>query len=465
MNYHLLPFTFSRISNHEVLVNELGDMIISPNGTVSKLVNREPIDGELFKSLAANFFVSDTQIPALSDVYAMRLREKKRFLDQFTALHIFVLTLRCNQNCVYCQASSCNEDCSSVTMSRHTMKKSVELMFRSPSPYLTMEFQGGEPSLEPDLLRYGIELAEEINKTEQRNINYVLCTNCVNLTDEVLDICKKYKVLISSSLDGPATLHNTNRGKKVSYEKVVAGFKKARAVLGDDQVSALMTTSELALDYPCEIVDEYNRLGFSSIFLRALNPYGLATNNPDWSVYTDRFIDFYKKALEHIIDLNKKGIFFIEEYAAIILKKMITPFTAGFVDLQSPAGIINSVLVYNYDGYVYASDESRMLAEFNDFTFRLGNVNEPYEKIVYGKAAKNAARHWANEALAGCSDCGVRAYCGADPVRNHSTQNDLYGYRPTSLLCRKNKAIIEYIISLIVERYEEVMPIFKSWLI
>ncbi len=465
MNYHLLPFTFTRIKDHEVLVNELGDMIVSPIGTVFKLVNREPIDNELFKSLSANFFISETAIPVLADVYALRLREKKRFLDQFTALHIFVLTLRCNQNCVYCQASSCNEDCSSVTMSKHTMKKSVDLMFKSPSPYLTMEFQGGEPSLEPKLLRYGIELAEEINKTEQREINYVLCTNCVDLTDEVMDICKQYKVMISSSLDGPAFLHNTNRGKKDSYERVVAGFERARSILGHDQVSALMTTSELALNYPIEIVDEYRRLGFRSIFVRALNPYGLATTNPDWSVYTDRFIDFYKTALDYIIELNKQGTFFIEEYAAIILKKMITPYTTGFVDLQSPAGIINSVLVYNYDGYVYASDESRMLAEFNDFTFRLGHIDEPYENIVYGRAAKNLSKYWSNEALAGCADCGVRVYCGADPVRNHSTQNDLYGYRPASLLCRKNKAIIEYIISLIIERYDEVMPIFKSWLL
>lgn len=465
MNYHLLPFTFSRISNHEVLVNELGDMIVSPNGTVEKLVHRQPIDEDLFKTLAANFFVSESQIPALSDVYAMRLREKKHFLDQFTSLHIFVLTLRCNQNCVYCQASSCNEDCSSVTMTKQIMRRSVELMFKSPSPHLTMEFQGGEPSLEPGLLQYGIELAEEINKTEQREIKYVLCTNCVRITDEVMDICKQYKVLISTSLDGPEFLHNTNRGKKDSHQKVVAGINKARAELGDDQVSALMTTSELALDYPCEIIDEYVRLGFTSVFIRALNPYGLATDNPDWERYTERFIEFYKKAFEHILDLNKNGTFFIEEYAAIILKKMITPFTAGFVDLQSPAGIINSVLVYNYDGYVYASDESRMLAEFNDYTFRLGNVNETYENIVYGKAAKRAAQHWSNEALAGCADCGVRAYCGADPVRNYSTQNDMYGYRPTSLLCRKNKAIIEYIISLMIERYDEVMPIFKSWLL
>ena len=47
----------------------------------------------------------------------------------------------------------------------------------------------------------------------------------------------------------------------------------------------------------------------------------------------------------------------------------------GYVDLQSPSGLGLSVLVYNYDGDVYASDEGRMLAEVGDKTFRLGNVH------------------------------------------------------------------------------------------
>jgi len=158
-------------------------------------------------------------------------------------------------------------------------------------------------------------------------------------------------------------------------------------------------------------------------------------------------------------------VFIIEDFAAIILRKMLTPYTTGFVDLQSPAGIINSVLVYNYDGYVYASDESRMLAEQGDFSFRLGSVNDCYTDIVHGEKAQQCAKVWANESLAGCSDCGIRIYCGADPVRNYSTQGDSYGYRPKSLLCKKNKAIIEYLISLIINRYDEVMPIFRNWLL
>ena len=225
-----------------------------------------------------------------------------------------------------------------------------------------------------------------------------------------------------------------------------------------------MTTSELALDYPKEIVDEYVNDGFTDIFLRALNPYGLASDNEDWDKYNERFITFYKEALEYIIEKNKQGIFFREDYATIILRKMLTPYTTGFVDLQSPAGTVNSVLIYNYDGYVYASDESRMLAENGDFTFRLGKISDKYEDIVYGEKVRNMGKIWANEALAGCSDCPIRAYCGADPVRNHSTQGDMYGFRPSSFVCKKNKAIIEYIISLMIEREDEVMPIFRSWL-
>jgi His-Xaa-Ser system radical SAM maturase HxsB len=277
-------------------------------------------------------------------------------------------------------------------------------------------------------------------------------------------LCKEYSIQISTSLDGPEYIHNNNRGKKDSYTKVTSGIQRAREAVGHTNVNALMTTSTLGVNYPIEIVDEYVKLGFNSIFLRALNPYGLASENDNWEAYTDKFIEFYKKALLHIIELNKNGIFFVEEFASIILRKILTPFTTGFVDLQSPAGLINSVLVYNYDGYVYASDESRMLAEYGDYTFRLGHVSDTFAQIVSGAKAKEIAKIWSNEVLAGCSDCALKVFCGADPVRNYSTQGDMYGHRPTSLLCKKNKAIIEFILSLIIEQGESVMPIFKNWL-
>lgn len=463
--YNLLPFRFERLNGKEILVNEVGDFLIVPEGTARRIAYKEIGKGEeLYKDLTAGYFISETTISELIDLLAVRLRTKKAFLNNFTTLHIFVLTLRCNQNCIYCQASSheCHE--SVYDMAQETMVKAIDLMLKSPSPSLTMEFQGGEPSLLPELLRFALETTKQKNIEHLKEITYVLCTNCINLTDDILNICFNYKVLISTSLDGFEALHNHNRGKSDSYSHVVAGINKARTVLGFDRISALMTASEESLKYPEEIINAYLENGFHSIFLRPLNPYGLATKYANWSEYYDQFINFYKEALNCIIELNSTGIFFIEEFTTLILRKILTPFSIGFVDLQSPSGIINNVIVYNYDGHVYASDESRMLAEHSDFTFRLGHVSDQYDSLFYGEKAQKIALIWANETIAGCSDCAFMTYCGADPVRNYSTQGDMYGFRPTSSFCKKHKQIIQHLFSLIIEREDEVLPIFKRWI-
>lgn len=390
--YCLLPFQFEKIGEQELLVNELGDFIFAPIGTVERIINRQLNKQEdIYKDLIVNFFISEHPIPELIDNMATRLRTKKAFLDSFTSLHIFVLTLRCNQNCIYCQASSKESSETKYDMNEECLFKAIDLMFQSPSHSITMEFQGGEPSLPFLLLQKAVERAVELNEKYKKQITYVLCTNSVNLTEEILCLCKEYNILISTSLDGPAFIHNHNRGKTDSYKRVIEGISKARNYLGTDRVSALMTTSELSLNYPKEIIDNYLSNGFNSIFLRPLNPYGLALNNTSWDLYFENFVTFYKLALNYIIDINIRGDFFVEEFTAILLRKMLTPFTTGFVDLQSPAGIINSVVVYNYDGYVYASDESRMLAEYHDYTFRLGYVTDKYENLFYGKKAQQIA--------------------------------------------------------------------------
>lgn len=173
---------------------------------------------------------------------------------------------------------------------------------------------------------------------------------------------------------------------------------------------------------------------------------------------------FYRQALEYIFEINKRGEFFIEGFTATIMKKIITPYPIKFVDLQSPSGIINNVIVYNYDGYVYCSDESRMLAECGDYKFRLGKITDSYEDIFYGEKAQRLSKIWATEHIAGCSDCAFQQYCGADPVRNYTNQGDPYGHRPSSLFCKFHKAVFEYLFDLIDDRGDEILPIIRNWI-
>jgi len=104
----------------------------------------------------------------------------------------------------------------------------------------------------------------------------------------------------------------------------------------------------------------------------------------------------------------------------------------------------------NYDGDVYASDESRMLAEVGDYTFRLGNVLEDdYESIFFGETMQTISAAACNESLAGCSDCAYQTYCGADPVRRWRTQHDIFGNRTSDGYCKKNMSIIKSLLQLV----------------
>jgi His-Xaa-Ser system radical SAM maturase HxsB len=468
-HYYLLPFKFHRLNNgREVLVNEVGDYLIVPSGTSAKIVNREiEKSNDLYPSLISNFIISEKKIPDLIDVLATRYRTKKSFLDNFTALHIFVVTLRCNHSCHYCQVSRVTEKKNEFDISIENLEAGIQHMFKTPSPSITMEFQGGEPLLAFDKVQYGVERALELNKAYNKELSFVICTNATVISEDILDFCKSNDILISTSLDGPENIHNPNRPKSgaKSYELVIEGIEKMRNVLGHDRVSALMTTTLLSLEHPVEIINEYIHNGFSSIFLRPISPYGFALKNPQRNNYqAEKFLDFYKKGLDYILSLNKEGHFFVEDYTTVILKKILTSFPIGYVDLQSPAGMINNVIVFNYDGFVYATDESRMLAENGDFTFRLGHVQDSYSSLYYGDKAKRFSEHWANESLAGCSDCGYQSYCGADPVYHYADQGDLEGYRPNSAYCKKNMGIIDHIFELIDKEGETVLPIFYSWI-
>ena len=470
-DYFLLPFRFQWINDQkEVIVNEVGDFLILPTGTVKRIVhkNLNPIeDQELYADLISGFFISEETISPLIDILATRYRTKKSFLDNFTGLHIFVITLRCEHTCQYCQVSRVSQDQHSFDMSFNHIEKGIELMMRSPNPHVTLEFQGGEPLLAFTSVQYAVERTKELAAIYNKTVTFVLCTNLALINETILNYCKDNNILISTSLDGPEFIHNHNRrrSEKNSYDLAIKGIKHSRDVLGYDRVSALMTTSPLSLQYPIEIVDEYYKQGFRDIFLRPISPYGYATKNFLQNKFEiEKFLEFYKIALDRILEYNFNGKIFIEDYAKIILQKILTPFPIGYVDLLSPAGIINNVIVFNYDGKVYASDESRMLAEMNDFTFQLGDLEtNSYEEIFYGSKAQNIAKYWSNEALAGCSECGFQAYCGADPVRNYSTQGDIYGYRPSSAHCIKNMEIIRYLFEL-MDKNKDIVKIFYNWI-
>ncbi len=467
-NYHLLPLRFhSKSDGRTILTNLVGEYHVAPRETFEKLVSRKLTaeDPDYLDLKSKHFFFEETDKVSL-DLLALKLRTKVSNLSQFTSLHIFVVTLRCEHSCPYCQVSRQSEDKGAFDMTEALAEASLDLVFKSPSPAIKIEFQGGEPLLNFGLIKHIVKLAKSRNEHFKKNLDFVIATNLALIDQDVLQFCKDNGVHISTSLDGPEDLHNKNRPRpgRNSYEKTIEGINKARLELGRDQVSALMTTTEASLSRVKEIIDEYLRQGFQGIFLRHLSPYGFAIKTKSFASYsTDRWLNFYEDGLLYIIELNKAGIKFQEYYASTILKRILTSQEPGYVDLMSPAGIGIAAVVYNYDGSVHPSDESRMLAEMGDNTFRLGHVSDnTYEEIFSSNSLLEPLEESFTGSVPMCNDCAFEPYCGADPVYHHAIHKDFVGRKPDSEFCKRNMTIFKLLIDL-MERDSYCRTLFMEW--
>ena len=272
--YSFLPFKFTRLDDGRyLLTNDTGKFLALRPDDFHAFVNKSlSISSPAYADLKANHLLTDSGSSVHAKVLASQYRTKKSFVEGFTKLHIFVVSLRCDHSCPYCQVSRQSADKRRYDMSPEMARRSIDLVMRSPAPAITIEFQGGEPLLNFDLIQYIVESILEHNKTFKKTIDFVICTNLSTLNDKHLDYCNQHGIKISTSLDGPAFIHDQNRpfGTKSSHATVVKNIGRVKEALGKHNLSALMTTTKQSLRYHREIVDEYVHLDMGSIFIRSL---------------------------------------------------------------------------------------------------------------------------------------------------------------------------------------------------
>lgn len=414
----------------------------------------------------ARGFVQESGDLGIRRLEAAIVRTRKAFLLEGPSLHIFVVTLRCDHSCQYCQVSRASVDAEGYDLCREDAAAAIDRVFESPSPHLTIEFQGGEPALRFDLVREIVELAECRNEQEGRALRFTMATTLHLLSDNDLAFCRDHKIHLSTSIDGPSAVHTPQRINpgRDSFARTIEGLARARAYLGHHGVIALPTITRATLRDPIGLIETYRDLGFGSIFLRPLSPYGFALKTRRALGYKMAdFLAFYEVALGHILALNRRGEHFEETNAAILLRHVLTPFHSGYMDLRSPAGAGLGVLVYNYDGKVYPSDEARMAAETGDCRFALGTVYEPLEDLLASPAMRWLTTGSVAETLPGCSTCAFVPYCGADPVHHATVQGDPAADRLSSEFCAKHMGLFQILFRHIAEGDPETMRTFTSW--
>ena len=469
--YETLPFRHARLPGvpGRVLVTSIvGEHLLVSECEFEKLERGElDCNTDLYRDLRNRQIVCDLDRGPLLEGLRAQQRTRKHFAHEPPSLHIFVLTLRCDHRCHYCQVTPQPVGAAGYDMDGPTAMAALDRVFECNAEVLTIEFQGGESALAFGPLRRIVEEAERRASAARRRVRFVVATTLHLMNDDMLAFCRDHAIELSTSLDGPKRVHDACRpnATRDSFERTVEGIARARAVCGHDRVAALATITKRSLPFAREIVDTYVDLGFDSISLRPLSPYGFAARSQRRLGCTvDEYIRFYREALTYLVEVNLSGHAIEESYATLLLTRILTPFPTSYVDLQSPAAAGRNVLVYNYDGSVYVSDEARMLAAMGDDRFRMGSVHDPLETLMQSGAMSIIEEAGDAERLPGCSDCAFVPYCGADPVFHVATQNDPVGHRPTSEFCQRQIGLFQLFFELLAGRDPDVLRVFLSWL-
>lgn len=446
--YEILPFNFAKFDDAFLLVNEAGVFsFLNDNDFDSFIRYKLSENSSVLDDLESNLFLTTGNIDSAVRKLAARYRSRKEFLRDFTNLHMMVITLRCNQRCGYCQVSSADEDAFKYDMSPEMAQKITDFIFSAPTNNPKIEFQGGEPTINWQAIEATIKRSEQLSLETGKKPEVVICSNLVSITEDQLNFCKDHNICISTSLDGPADIHDkyrVTRFDKGTYDSFVKNFKLSRSILGKNKVSGLMTTTANSLNRMKEIVDEYINLEMDGIFIRSINPYGFAAENAISIAYPmENFVEKYLETLEYILEKNKE-VFFPEFFETLLFTRMLTFHPTCFVDLQSPAGAGIAGAIYDYDGSVFPSDEARMLARMGDRHFCLGNVTEQsYKEIFYGKKLQAITTSSCLETTVPCAWCVYLAYCGADPVRNYLESGKENRNMAGTPFCIKHKKILQ----------------------
>lgn len=469
--YMLLPFRFRHLndgSGRVLVTSETGEFTALPRELLAPLVAGELVPGDPhhLELTAKGIITSDDGLAITIRRLASQYRSRKSFIFEGPSLFLFVVTLRCDHSCHYCQVSRHSETASGFDMSAADALAAIDRLFEAPTKNLTVEFQGGEPLLAFDRVR---QIVLEISRRQAasgKRITFSMTTTLHHATPEILEFLKLHDFAISTSLDGPREIHDRHRPipSRDSHARTLAAIESARLALGSDAICALTTVTREALGSPEAIVDSYVAAGFKSIFLRPLSPFGFATRSERKIGYPMKeFVAFYARALTYMLELNARGVEISETYASILLTHILTPHSSGYVDLRSPQGAGSGALVFNYDGRVYPSDEARMLAETGNAGLRLGDVNTTYDELMSSPIQRLLLEAGIAETQPGCSDCAYLSYCGVDPVATIARTGAPIGPTLGSAHCQRHMGLFDVLFEHLIAGDAQTVETLRCW--
>ena len=137
----------------------------------------------------------------------------------------------CNLACRYCFAEEGEYHGRRALMSFEVGKKALDFLVANSGNRhnLEVDFFGGEPLMNFDVVKQLVEYARSIEKQAGKNFRFTLTTNGMLIDDDVIDFANREMSNVVLSLDGRQEVHDRYRvdyAGKGSWETIVPKFQK-----------------------------------------------------------------------------------------------------------------------------------------------------------------------------------------------------------------------------------------------
>ena len=353
---------------------------------------------------AGQLFTPDTFEPLAGEL-------KKRSGDVVKALCLHVAH-SCNLNCSYCFASQGKYHGERALMSFAVGKQALDFLIAHSGNRrnLEVDFFGGEPLMNFDVVKQLVAYARSIEKQYNKNFRFTLTTNGMLIDDDVIDFANRECHNVVLSLDGRKEVHDRFRvdyAGNGSWEKIVPKFQKLVKARGGKNYYMRGTFTHYNPDFLKDIETMLD-LGFTEL---SMEPVVCAPDDPSALTQEDLpiVLSQYEQLAELMLKRHREGRPFTFYHYIIDLKggpciyKRISGCGSGTEYMAvTPWGDL-------YPCHQFVGEER----------FRLGNVWD------------GVTAHAVREEFAACNvysrpecrDCWAKLYCSGGCAANayHAT--------------------------------------------
>lgn len=340
---------------------------------------------------------------------AGELKAKTSGVIKALCLHI---AHTCNLNCSYCFASQGKYHGERALMSFEVGKRALDFLIENSGTRrnLEVDFFGGEPLMNFDVVKKLVEYARSIEKEKGKNFRFTLTTNGVLVDDDVIDFANKEMSNVVLSLDGRKEVHDRYRVDyqgRGSYDTIVPKFQKFVKARGGKNYYMRGTFTHANPDFLEDIKTMLN-LGFTEL---SMEPVVAAEGDEAALTEEDKPVVMkqYEELAELMLKRDKEGKpftfyhYMIDLAGGPCIYKRISGCGSGTEYMAvTPWGDL-------YPCHQFVGDEK----------FKLGDIWHG----VKNKEIQNEFASCNVYARSECRDCWARLYCSGGCAANayHAT--------------------------------------------